>query len=360
VSVSFVTGFPGFIGRRLVQRLLSNDPEARVLALVERRMCEPARRAAAAIDADRIELLTGDIAQPRLGLEGDEWERLRAEVRYVFHLAAIYNLAVPLAAAQRVNVGGTGNVLELCLAADQLERLVYASTAYVAGRRRGVVYEHELALGQGFKNHYEATKFQAEVWVRELTDRVPTVILRPAIVVGDSRTGETEKFDGPYYLLRAIARAHSSGRAIPQFGRSEAAFNVVPVDYVVGAAAVAAADPAMSGETLHLVDPNPLSTHRLVALLSNAYAGRPPAGSIPPSLVAASLRLGPVRGLFGGTPHQSIPYLNHPVVFDPRRALELLEPHGLRPPAFGDYAAAMVEFFRRHEHDGAFATGGQV
>ncbi len=355
MSVSFVTGFPGFIGRRLVQRLLSDDPQARVVALVEQRMMDAARRAAAAIDAERIELLTGDISQPRLDLEDDEWERLRAEVRFVFHLAAIYNLAVPLAAAQRVNVGGTGNVLELCLAADHLERLVYASTAYVAGRRRGVVYEHELALGQGFKNHYESTKFQAELWVRELTHRVPSVILRPAIVVGDSRTGETEKFDGPYYLLRAIARAHAAGRAIPQFGRSEATFNVVPVDYVVGAAAVAATDPAMTGETLHLVDPDPLSTRSLVRLLSNEYAGRTPAGRIPPWLVAASLHVGPIRKLFGGTPYQSIPYLNHPVVFDPRRALDLLGPHGLRPPAFTDYADAMVGFFRRHEHDAAFA-----
>jgi thioester reductase-like protein len=355
MSLSFVTGFPGFIGRRLVRRLLDDDPVARVFALVEPRMMEAARSAAGALDGERIELLAGDIARPRLDLGDDEWERLSAEVERVFHLAAIYNLAVPLAAAQRVNVGGTGNVLELCLAAERLERFVYASTAYVAGRRRGVVYEHELALGQGFKNNYESTKFQAELWVRELIDRVPSVILRPAIVVGDSRTGETEKFDGPYYLLRAIARAHAAGRAIPQFGRSEAAFNVVPVDYVVGAAAVAATDPAMTGETLHLVDPNPLPTRRLVSLLSREYAGRAPAGSIPPRLVSASLRLGPVRKLFGGTPYQSIPYLNHPVVFDPRRALELLGPHGLRPPAFGDYSDAIVEFFRRHEHDPAFA-----
>jgi thioester reductase-like protein len=358
VSVSFVTGFPGFIGRRLVRRLLEDDPEARVLALVEPRMIGSARAAAEAIDGGRIELLAGDIAQPRLDLEDDEWERVCAEVRTVFHLAAIYNLAVPLEAAQRVNVGGTGNVLELCLAAERVERLVYVSTAYVAGLRRGVVYEHELALGQGFKNHYESTKFQAEVWVRELRDRVPTVILRPAIVVGDSRTGETAKFDGPYYLLRAIARAHASGRAIPQFGRSEAGFNVVPVDYVLGAAVTAATDPAMVDETLHLVDPQPLPTRRLVSLLSKEYAGRAPEGRVPPGLVSASLRLGAVRRLVGGTPHESIPYLNHPVVFDPRRAVELLSPHGLRPPGFQEYVGPMVEFFRRNQHDPAFAPAG--
>src|SRR5687767_919469 len=206
-------------------------------------MCEAATDVAAGIDAERIEVLAGDIAVRRLGLGDADWDRLTGEVTHVFHLAAIYDLAVPLEVAQRVNVDGTGNVLELCAATAGLERLAYVSTAYVAGDRHGVVYEHELVLGQGFKNHYESTKFQAEVWVRELMDRVPTTILRPAIVVGDSRTGETEKFDGPYYLLRAISRAARANRAIAQFGAAQSTFNVVPVDYVVAAIVAAAFAP---------------------------------------------------------------------------------------------------------------------
>ncbi|MDQ4048568.1 MAG: SDR family oxidoreductase [Actinomycetota bacterium] len=232
MALSLLTGFPGFIGRRLAKHLLDDDAEASVVALVERRMLAAGREAAAAIDPERIEVLAGDIIDRRLGLEDADYDRLAAEVRRVFHLAAIYDLAVPVELAQRVNVGGTGNVVEFCTAAQSLERLAYVSTAYVAGLRTGVVYEHELVMGQGFKNHYESTKFQAEVWVREAMDRVPTTIVRPAIVVGDSRTGETQKFDGPYYLLRGISQARRARRAIPQFGRLEAAFNVVPVDYV--------------------------------------------------------------------------------------------------------------------------------
>ncbi len=200
-------------------------------------------QAAAAIDPQRIELLTGDIATRGLGLGAEDWQRLSAEVTHVHHLAAIYNLAVPLELAQRVNVDGTGNVLELCLAAERLQRLMYVSTAYVAGMRTGVVYEHELSLGQRHKNHYESTKFQAELWVQQLMDRVPTTILRPAIVVGDSQTGETEKFDGPYFLLRTIAQAHRNRRPVPQFGRARATFNVVPVDYVVAALIALTDDP---------------------------------------------------------------------------------------------------------------------
>jgi thioester reductase-like protein len=349
MALALLTGYPGFIGRRLAAKLLTERPDLELVALVEPRMMEVARDAAAG--QDRLELVAGDIAQRRLGLDDEAHGRLVSEVSHVFHLAAIYDLAVPLAAATRVNVGGTGNVLELCLAAEGLERLAYVSTAYVAGTRTGVVYEHELVMGQGFKNHYESTKFQAEAWVRELMGRIPTTILRPAIVVGDSRTGETQKFDGPYYILRMISRLERAGRAVPQFGRSEALFNVVPVDYVVAAVAASAFDPATFGETLHLTDPEPLETHELFEALAREYAGRAPRFRIPPNIVEAALRFQPIRAAFGGTPPESVVYLNHPVAFDARRAVDLLSPHGLRPPRFRDYVGRMVEFFRLHEDD---------
>src|SRR3954471_17228333 len=262
---ALVTGFPGFIGRRLVRRLVADG--ARVIALVEGRMAQTAREVA----PEGVEVVEGDISQRRLGLDDATWDRLTGEITHVFHLAAIYDLAVPGEIAQRVNVDGTGNVLEFCVAASSLERLAYVSTAYVAGVRTGVVYEHELVMGQAFKNHYESTKFQAEVWVRELMDRVPTTILRPAIVVGDSQTGETEKFDGPYFILRTISRAERMPRPVMQFGRAAATFNVVPVDYVVDAMAAVAHLPETLGETLHLVDVDPLSTRELFCALSREY-----------------------------------------------------------------------------------------
>jgi thioester reductase-like protein len=355
MSSSLITGFPGFIGRRLVRKLLEDDGAASVVALVEPRMLDAARSAAAEIDAGRIEVIAGDIVDRRLGLADADYDRLASDVRRVYHLAAIYDLAVPIELAERVNVDGTGNVLEFCLAAKDLERLVYISTAYVAGKRQGIVYEHELVMGQAFKNHYESTKFQAEVWVRQLLDKIPTTILRPAIVVGDSRTGETQKFDGPYYLLRAIAQAERQSRPPVQIGASNATFNVVPIDFVVDAIAAVADDPAMVGETLHLVDPNPVSTRELVEVLSQEYAGRAPRGKLPPVLAQNSLRFKPVRKLFSDTPAQSIAYLNHPVAFDTRRAVDLLTPHGLAPPPFRSYAGAMVEFFKANQDDPALA-----
>jgi thioester reductase-like protein len=216
-----------------------------------------------------------------------------------------------------------------------------------------VVYEHELVFGQGFKNHYESTKFQAELWVREHMDRVPTVICRPAIVVGDSRTGETQKFDGPYYLLRTISRSVRTRTPIPQFGRAEAPFNVVPVDFVVAAIAAVSGDEHAVGETLHLVDPEPLTARELAVLLSRTYAGKEPRLRVPPTLVAESLRLKRVRDMFEGAPRESIRYLNHPVRFDTRRADAILARHGLRCPRFPEYVEPVVEFFRKHESDPA-------
>jgi len=351
MALSLVTGFPGFIGRRLVAALLAQDPETTVAALVEESQLDTAREVAAAIDPDRIELLVGDIGTRGMGLKDGDLEILASEVRRVYHLAAIYNLSVALEVAQRVNVDGTGNVLELCLAAENLERLVYVSTAYVAGLRKGVVYEHELVMGQDFKNHYESTKFQAEVWVRGLLDRIPTTVLRPAIVVGDSQTGETDKFDGPYYLLRAMSRAKAMGRGLPQFAHDDAPFNVVPVDYVVAATVAAGGDPATLGQTLHLVDTDPLSAGELVDLLSHEYAGRAPQGRIPAAVVEASLRVGKLRELMGGAPPESIVYLNHRVTYDTRRAVDFLAPHGLKPPKFTDYVGPMVRYFTANEND---------
>ena len=348
---AFVTGFPGFIARRLVARMLADDSKLTVSAIVEGRMAEPAKQAADAIDPKRIELFTGDIGDRRLGLDDADYDRLTKEVDAVHHLAAIYDLSVPFDLAVKVNVDGTGNILDFCARCDHLDRLHYASTAYVAGDRTGVVYEHELVMGQGFKNHYESTKFQAEVWVRERMRDIPTTVYRPAIVVGDSKSGETQKFDGPYYILRVVSSAVRTKTPLAQFGRAEAPFNVVPVDFVVDAIATLSKDPEAAGETLHLVDPEPQSAKQLFELLGSAYGDKKPRLSIPAGLVQNSMRSKAVREAFSGAPRESIVYLNHEVHFDTRKADELLEANGLRCPRFPEYVQPVVDFFKEHEDD---------
>ena len=350
----FVTGFPGFIGKRLVREILARDSKSQVACLVEPRMLEAAQAAAAELDGKRVEVVAGDIADRRLGLSDDDYERLTAATTAVFHLAAIYNLAVPLEIAQRVNVDGTGNIIEFCARCKKLERHNYVSTAYVAGERRGVVYEHELIMGQWFKNHYESTKFQAEVWVRESMDKIPTASYRPAIVVGDSQAGDTQKFDGPYYMLRAISVSVKRNMPIAQYGRAAAPFNVVPVDFIVNGLLAGSDDDKAVGETFHLVDPDPISTREVFGLLSELYAGKRPAYTLPARPVELMLHSKTVRKFFEGIPAESLRYVNHSVRYDARRASDMLERNGLRLPRFSEYAETMVRFFREHEDDPAF------
>ena len=355
---TLITGFPGFIGKRLVGGLLERDSKLNIVALVEPRMVPAAQDAAGEIEGgDRIEVVAGDISERRLGLDDETYERLAGSTRTIYHLAAIYDLAVPKEIAQKVNVDGTGNVLEFCLDCDKLERHNYVSTAYVAGERTGSVYEHELALGQAHKNFYESTKFQAEVWVRELIDQIPTTIFRPAIVVGDSQTGETQKFDGPYYVLRYLSKSAERPGPIARFGKSEALFNVVPVDFIVGALIGLGDHEAATGETLHLVDPDPLTAADLFNILSREYLGKEPTLALPAKMVEAAMRSAKLREMFGGSPQESLRYLNHPVRFDTRRATELLSQVDMRCPGFPEYVGPMVEFFRAHEADPAFAPG---
>lgn len=353
------TGFPGFIGARLIPRLLADDPDATIVALVERRMVERAEAAAAELGhGDRLRIQPGDITAPHLGLDRATYDRLASETVAVHHLAAIYDLAVPLELAERVNIIGTQGVLDFCHACPRLERHHYVSTSYVAGLRRGTVLESELASGQTFKNHYESTKFAAEVLVRNTMDDIPTTIYRPGIVVGDSRTGVTQKFDGPYYLLRTLAAAARRHSPIVRPGQMSAPFNVVPVDFIIDAIAVGATHDEFTGETLHLVDPNPITAAAFYDLLCEEYAGRPPRLKLPWGLADQAMRIRLVRLLLGGTPRESLIYLNHHVRYDATRASELLGRYGVRCPPVAAYVAPMVKFFREHEDDPAFKPAG--
>jgi thioester reductase-like protein len=342
-----LTGYPGFLAGRLVPRLLEADDEVRVTALVEARMAGRARELA----PDGVDIQVGDITDPRLGLDDKTYDRLARETVAIHHLAAVYDLAVGAELAERVNVLGTQHVVDFSRRCAQLERHHYVSTAYVAGLRSGRILESDLAAGQAFKNFYESTKFAAEVIVRAAMDEVPTTIYRPAIVVGDSHTGETQKFDGPYYMLRTISALRGP---LAQIGREDASFNVVPVDFVIDAIAACAEDPGAVGHTLHLVDPEPQSSAEIFSLLARAWDGRTPRFNVPQGLLDRSLKYRAARRFVGGTPRQSIRYLNHPVRFDTTQATEILGRHGLRCPRFPEYVDAMVGFFREHERDDAY------
>jgi thioester reductase-like protein len=353
VSDVLLTGFPGFIGMRLLPRILERRPDARVACLVQDKFVDTARRSLEALEAahpqtrGRLELVAGDITLPGLGIEVGRAKRLQASLRQAWHLAAVYDLAVGRAVAQRVNVEGTRNLLEFAAAAARFERLQYVSTAYVSGKARGVFRETDLDVGQGFKNHYEETKFLAEVEV--VRSKLPATIYRPGVVVGDTQTGETAKFDGPYAVLRMMEKLPSPG-LFPRVGIGEGTVNIVPVDFVVNGMAALSASPASRGLTYHLCDPQPHSPAQLTQMFASAFGKRFLYVPVPLVLARACLAPARIQRYFGITT-QALDYFHDPVRHDTTQATRDLGALGLKCPRLADYLPQLIAFYRRHRSD---------
>ncbi len=342
----FVTGFPGFIGRRLVQHIAKKHKDARIYLLVQPKFVDDARKLAKSMKGADLQLLQGDIVDMHLGLSSEEYARLCDEVTDVFHLAAIYYLGVPKEVARRVNVEGTRNVIELARDCKKLRRFSHFSTAFVSGDREGVIAEDELDLHQSFRNIYEETKFQAEKLVRRAMKDIPTCIFRPSIVVGDSRTGEIDRFDGPYYLGILLVTSPLTV-PLPLPGNGVAPLNVVPVDYVVEAALAISDNPASTGRTFHLVDPNPMSSRKVYERIAERTNKRMPRVTLPARAAEALLRFPLVEKLYRPQ-RAAISYVNHLAIYNSNNTLELLDGTGIRCPPLTTYIDKLVDFVKNY------------
>lgn len=352
-KVALVTGFPtSFLARRVLRRLLTEDPRLQVRCVVLQKYAEAARAEIEKLDARaraRVTVLEGDTAAMDLGLSGAELNALAAEIDVIHHCAAITYLGVEDAVAEQVNVGGAREVLELADAAVHLERLVLWSTALVSGGRRGYVLEDELDAPTGFRNAIEETRFRAERLVRRASTRIPTTILRPSIVVGDSATGEIDRFEGPYLLVLLMLSSPVDLR-MPMPGRGDTPLNLVPVDYVVEAGCTIAADVRSVGRTFHLVDPRPHTARRVFELIARA-AGRPvPRGFVPTNLATALLRT-PGLEKFAHIPRAFLEQLATEVVYDDRNTREILAGRGIECPPFESYVDTLVQYVREQQQE---------
>jgi len=347
----FITGFPGFIATRLVKRLAAEGARFILLtqpAFLAAAQAESARIASGTgVDPARFAIVQGDITQPNLGLSAAELDMARRETTTLFHLAAIYNLAVDSDIAAHVNVEGTLNVSNFAKSIASLNRYHYVSTCYVAGKREGLIREGELHHDQGFRNHYEETKYLAEVAVESLKSELPVTIHRPAVVCGDSHTGETAKYDGVYYLIHYLRR-WPAGLTLLNIGNREVCLNLVPIDFVIEAMVALAKDDRAIGATVQLADPAPLTTHELFDEISKAIGGRDSFATIPAGIVYPVLML-PFASKITRLPHSAVPYFFLEQTYATSRARQLLEPHGIVCPRFPDYVGALVNFVAAHQ-----------
>lgn len=342
----FITGFPGFLATRLVRQLAHED--ARFILLAQAALRTAAEEAVEKIAGEsglakeNFRIVAGDISEPGLGLPADELDRARQETTSIFHLAAIYDLAVDCGVASHVNVEGTFNVNQFAKSIRNLRRYNYVSTCYVAGKREGRILETELHHDKGFRNHYEETKYLAELEVDALKSQLPVTIYRPSVVCGHSQTGETAKYDGIYYLIHYL-RKWPGGLTLLNIGNREVCLNLVPFDFVVEAMALLSQDERAVCATVQLADPEPLTTQQLFNEISKVMRGRDSFATVPAGIVYPVLML-PFAPKITGLPHSAVPYFFLEQTYDTAWATELLEPHGLRCPRFGSYVEKLVNF----------------
>lgn len=346
-----VTGSTGFLGVQLVRELLDRHPQARLALLIRDRAGQSGQQRAEAIvpagARARVDVYSGDVAQPNCGLHPDAYRRLSATVTRLIHSAATVRFDHSLAEARRINVEGTRHMLDFAAAMPQLRSLAYVGTAYVAGERTGLVRESELNTGQSYRNTYEQTKAEAEALVRSRLESLPGVILRPSIIVGDSRTGATSSFKMMYWPLKIYARR--LWRTVPGF--PDAVLDIVPVDYVARAVAYLVFEEAALGSTVHLcAGPRGSATIQQIALHASQYFHVKEPRYVDPKLFFAALR--PLlymilwgrkrRVLRDGRAYRD--YFTMRLQFDTSNAERLLVPAGICPPPVLDYLDRLFEY----------------
>ncbi|MFC9995015.1 SDR family oxidoreductase [Nocardia sp. NPDC127526] len=341
-----VTGGTGFLGRRVVAGLLNRDKTAIVHALVREASVAKLREMAEGWGApDRVFPMVGDLTAPGLGLHD---EAPRAD--HVIHLGAVYDMTADEDSTYAANVQGTRAVVELARELGAV--LHHVSSVAVAGDHKGKFFEDDFDLGQNLESPYHRTKFEAEKLVRESKD-LRWRVYRPAIVVGDSRTGEMDKIDGPYYFFPAIAGLAALPSELPVPMPDLGATNIVPVDYVSAAMVELINKPGLIGRTFHLTNPKPQPFAEVYAALARAAGAPAGFGTVPGSHTALNI-LGGIPGVTGvrdfllermGIPAEVAPHTAFESEFASDFTQAQLRGAGIEVPAFETYAATLWNYW---------------
>jgi thioester reductase-like protein len=346
-EVVLLTGLPAFGARTTCEEIVRTSPKTLVYALVKSKFEGEVRELLDALPIDqrsRVQIVEGDSGAMDLGLSGVEFKQLASEVDRIHHAAGVSYFGVDRATAEHVNVHGAHEILEFAAACSSLKCLVHHSTALVSGDRTGLVTEEELKEGQRFRNVVEETKARAEKLMRAAMPKIPIAVMRPSMVVGDSQTGEIDRFDGPYMIILLIVTSPAE-IALPLPGRGDVPLNLVPADHVARAARAIGLDPRSPGRTFHVVDPAPLTARRVFELVALAGGRRMPRGFIPANLTKALLRT-PGLERFAKSPRAFLDALATPVTWASPNADEILARANLRCPPLEGYVDKLVEYVR--------------
>ena len=358
----FVTGATGFIGKRLVKKLL--ERKGAVVHFLLRKESEgkvAGLREFWGVGATRAIPVFGDLTAKKLGVSAEDIKALKGQIDHFHHLAAVYDLEADAESQIVVNVDGTRNTVEFAKAIGA-GHFHHVSSIAAAGLYEGVFREDMFDEAEGLDHPYFMTKHESEKIVR-LECKLPWTVYRPAAVVGDSRTGEMDKIDGPYYFFKLIQRMRQILPPwMPSVGLEGGRINIVPVDFVVNALDHISHQKRASGGCFHLVDPMGYRVGDVLDILSkaahapkmNLFVNAALLGFIPKSVKKGLMALAPVRRVYRavmqdlGLPEDMMTFVNYPTRFDCRETTAALKGSGIACPDLKDYAWRLWDYWERH------------
>ena len=358
----FVTGATGFIGKRLVKKLLERKG-AKVYFLIRK---ESTGKVAAlreywGVSAARAIPVHGDLTRKKLGVSAEDIKKLKGEISSFYHLAAVYDLEADEESQIAVNIDGTRNTVEFAKGIDA-GHFHHVSSIAAAGLYEGVFREDMFEEAENYDHPYFRTKHESEKIVREEC-KLPWTVFRPAMVVGHSVTGEMDKIDGPYYFFKLIQRIRKLLPSwMPMVGLEGGRINIVPVDFVVNSLDYISHHEQASGKCFHLVDPVGYRVGDVLDILSkaahaprmNLFINAALLGFIPKAVTKGLMALGPVRRMRNaimtdlGVPEDILTFVNYPTRFDCRETLAALKGSGITCPNLNDYAWRLWDYWERH------------
>ena len=359
----FVTGATGFIGKRLVKTLLARRGTT-VHFLVR-----PGSESKLAdlysywgVSKARAKPVSGDLTAKKLGVSADDMKALKGQIAGVYHLAAVYDLGADEDSQVRVNIEGTRNMVEFAKAVDA-KHVHHVSSIAAAGLYEGVFREDMFDEAEGLDHPYFMTKHESEKIVRKEC-KLPWTVYRPAMVVGDSSTGEMDKIDGPYYFFKLIQRMRQLLPPwMPSMGLEGGRINIVPVDFVVKALDhISHQKSGLPGKCFHLVDPEGYRVGDVLDIFAkaahapkmNVFVNAALLGFIPRGVKKGLMALAPVRRVYQavmkdlGLPEDMMTFVNYPTRFDCRETTEALKGSGISCPKLPDYAWRLWDYWERH------------
>jgi NAD(P)-dependent dehydrogenase (short-subunit alcohol dehydrogenase family) len=378
----FVTGATGFIGKRLVKKLLERrGAVVHFLLRKESQAKVPELLEYWGVSKARAIPVYGDLTQRKLGVSADDVKALKGQIDHFYHLAAVYDLAAASETQVAVNIDGTRHTVEFAKAIEA-GHMHHVSSIAAAGLYEGVFREDMFDEAENLDHPYFHTKHESEKVVRKEC-KVPWTVYRPAMVVGDSTTGEMDKIDGPYYFFKLIQRLRQLLPPwMPMVGLEGGRVNIVPVDFVVDAIDhISHAKTLPSGKCFHLVDPKGYRVGDVLDIFSkaahapkmNVFVNAALLGFIPKTVKKGMMALAPVRRVRNavmkdlGLPDDILTFVNYPTRFDCRETLAALKGSGIACPNLHDYAWVLWDYWERHLDPDLFidrslqgAVGGKV